>query len=136
MAIPEAVVEAVVTEVSSRLSDPNYAQVAVGTFVERHPDAARFVSARMDDAGGGEGVIHTVFHAQVLSECFDRHLGRLAPSVGFAELDAAAVPDPFTTLSELQPALASYLVSNVEEEAQRKLVGHLGLALHHAAGGA
>ena len=36
-AVPEALVEAVVREVSERLADPAYAQLAVGSFVAAQP---------------------------------------------------------------------------------------------------
>lgn len=122
-------------DVSKRLGDPSYAQVAVGTFVENHPDAARFVSARMGRVGSGEGVVHCVFHAQVMAECLARHRGAEVPRVAFADLDVAAGPDPLASFAARQPALASYLASNVDDDAQRRLAAHVGLALDHAARG-
>ena len=127
--IPEAVVEAVVSDVSVRMSEPNYAQVAIGNFVQSHPDAGRFITAHLDDLGGGEGVMHAVFHAEVLDECFRRHLGRSLTPIGFADLDVAAQGDPPAVFATRQPALASYVASNVEEEPLRKLLSLIGVAM-------
>ncbi len=127
--IPEAVVEAVVSDVSSRMSEPNYAQIAIGNFVQSHPDAGRFITAHLDDLGGGEGVMHAVFHAEVLDECFRRHLGRSLTPISFDALDLAAQTDPTEGFSERQPALASYVASNVEEEPLRKLLALIGVAM-------
>lgn len=132
-AIPEELVQQVVTETSERMSkDPNYAQLAVGNFVQAHPNVSRYVTAHSDSIGG-EGVIHVVFHAEVLAECFRRHLGRDIPSVGFAELDAAATGETTERFRESQPALADYVRSNVEEGAMRDVLALIGVAFHDAA---
>jgi hypothetical protein len=127
--VPESVVEKVVQGVSKRLADPNYAQVAVGTFVQTFPDVSRFITAHADELGGGEAVIHVVFHAQVLAEAFEVHRGRGPNEVGFGELDEAAKGDVEKRFSEAEPALASYVASNVDEAPVRKLLAHIGLAL-------
>jgi len=132
MGIPEKLVAAVVADVSERMADPNYAQVAIGTFVQAHPDVSRFVTAHTDELGGGEGVMHTVFHAELLAECFRRHRDKDTQPVGFPELDAVAHDDPIAELTRVQPALASYLVSNVDSPQMRKIVAHIGLALSAA----
>lgn len=132
MGIPEKLVAAVVSDVSERMADPSYAQVAIGTFVQAQPDVSRFVTAHSDELGGGEGVIHAVFHAEVLAECFRRHRDRATPPIGFPELDAVAHGDPIAELTRLQPALASYLASNVDSEPVRRVVAHVGLALDAA----
>lgn len=126
--------EEVVARTSERMSaDPNYAQLAVGNFVQQHPNVSRYVTANSDSIGG-EGVIHVVFHAEVLAECFRTHLGSDIPSVGFAELDAAAAGDREKRFREAQPALADYLRSNVEEEPMREVLALIGLAFHDVAG--
>ena len=134
-AIPEALVAEVVSYTSEQMSkDPGYAQMAVGSFVQAHPDVSRFVAANTDSIGG-EGVIHTVFHAEVLAECFRRHLGRELRAVRFATLDAAASVDgdAITRLSSSQPALADYVKSNVDEEAIQKLLALIALAFDRVA---
>jgi len=132
MPVPEELVAEVVSAVSERLADPNYAQIAVGTFAQAHPDVSRYVTAHTEELGGGEAVIHTVFHAQLLAECFDRHRGRATPPIGFAELDATSTGDAMEAFAKKQPALASYLASNVDSGQIRELVAHIGLALEQA----
>jgi len=130
--IPEDVVESVVGEVSVKMSEPSYAQVAIGSFVQAHPDAGRFITAHLDELGGGEGVMHAVFHAQVLNECFTRHHGRALEPIGFGALDAAAKGDPVAGLAKRQPALSSYVVSNVDSEPLKKLLCLVGVAMDDA----
>lgn len=132
-AIPEQLVEEVVTETSERMAkDPSYAQLAVGNFVQVHPNVSRYVTAH-SEALGGEGVIHVVFHAEVMAECFRRHLGRDLRSVGFPELDAAAAGDTGARFREAQPALSDYLASNVDEPPMREVLALIGLAFDDAA---
>lgn len=127
--IPEKVVEEVVGEVSQKMADPSYAQVAIGSFAQSHPDTGRFITAHLDELGGGEGVMHAVFHAEVLNECFRRHHGRSLSPVGFEVLDMASQGDPVEKLEKLQPALASYVASNVDDPAMRKLLALIGVAM-------
>lgn len=128
--IPEEVVESVVSDVSKRMaSDPTYSQVAIGSFAQAHPDASRFITAHLDDLGGGEGVMHAVFHAQVLNECFERHFGRVLTPIDFVDLDKAAHGDPIEKLLDRQPGLASYVASNVDEAPLKRLVSLLGVAM-------
>lgn len=133
--VPESVVAEVVREVSERMGDPGYAQVAIGSFAEAHPDAGRYVTAQLDELGSGEAVMHTVFHAEVLNECFRRHLGRDLTPVRFRDLDRVARvgSDAFSTLRACEPALADYLASNVDAEAMQKLLALIGLAMNRAA---
>lgn len=132
--IPENLVEQVVAQTSERMAaDAGYAQLAVGSFVQAQPSVSRYVTANTDSLGG-EGVIHVVFHAEVMAECFRSHLGRDVPPVGFAELDAASSGDRFERFREAQPALADYLQSNVEEEPVRDVLALIGLAFHESAG--
>ncbi|MDH5493179.1 MAG: hypothetical protein OEY14_14585 [Myxococcales bacterium] len=133
MRVGEDVVEAVATEVSMRMQEPTYAHVAVGSFVQAFPDLSRFLTAKTDALGGGEAVIHAVFHAEVLAECFRRATHAELASIGFVELDAAAGPDRLEALSELEPAIASYIASNIDAPPLRELLAHLGLALRAAA---
>lgn len=130
--IPEPIVEAVVTEVSARMSEPGYAQLAIGSFAQSHPDAGRFITAQVDALGGGEAVMYTVFHAHVLDECFRRHRGRAGRPIGFRDLDLAAKGDPQAKLSARQPALASYVASNVDSDAQRRLLALIAVAMDRA----
>lgn len=133
--IPEDLVAEVVDRTSHLMAtDPNYTQLAVGSFVQAHPDVSRYVTANTEELGG-EGVIHAVFHAQVMSECFRRHLGRDLPAVRFRDLDAVASSDgePRDRFYAAQPALAGYLTSNVDEEPLRNVLALIGLAFDRAA---
>lgn len=127
--IPEKVVEEVVGEVSQKMADPTYAQIAIGGFAQAHPDVGRFITAHLEELGGGEGVMHAVFHAEVLNECFRRHHGRSLSPVGFEVLDMASKGDPTAKLEKLQPGLAAYVASNVESEPMRRLLALIGVAM-------
>ena len=127
--IPEEVVESVVSDVSKRMADPTYSQLAIGSFAQAHPDASRFITAHLDDLGGGEGVMHAVFHSQVLNECFERHNGRSLTPIGFGDLDDAAQGDPVEKLAKRQPGLSSYIASNCDSPALQKLVSLIGVAM-------
>lgn len=126
--VPEELIEAVVKDVSARLADPSYAQVAVGSFVAAQPHVARFLSAQ-GSAIGGEGVVHAAFHLELLREALERHLGEPPRVASFRDLDVTAGKDAARRFAATQPALASYLASNVEDEALRELLAHVGLAL-------
>ncbi|MEM9067669.1 MAG: hypothetical protein AAGE52_04160 [Myxococcota bacterium] len=128
MAVPEELVAQVVTDVSQRLSDPQYTQIAVGRFVQTQPQVSQFLSARAAKIGG-EAVITAVFHAEVVSECLRRHFQRSElPPIGFGELNAAAA-DSMKRLEEGEPAIANYLASNVEEAELRGVVALVAVAL-------
>lgn len=131
--IPESLVASVVTEVSQRMNDPGYAQMAIGGFVQSHPDVSRYITAQLDELGGGEAVMHTVFHAEVLHECFRRHAAQDLPAIRFRDLDAAANGDEVAGLYASEPALADYLASNVDVEAMRKVLSLIALAMARVA---
>jgi hypothetical protein len=129
MPVPEELVAEVVAEVSEKMADPSYAQVAIGGFAQSHPDVGRYITAHLDELGGGEAVMHAVFHAEVINECYRRHLGRHLSPVGFGELDEASQVDVVTTLKDRQPAIADYVASNVETRAMRELLALVALAM-------
>ncbi|HEY8429491.1 MAG TPA: hypothetical protein VIL20_13995 [Sandaracinaceae bacterium] len=134
MPIPESQVAAVVAEVSQRMSEPTYAQLAIGSFAQAHPDVGRYITAHLDDLGGGEAVMHAVFHAEVLNECFRRYLDRELPPVRFGDLDAAArTGDPIERFRATEPALADYVATNVESEPMRRVLALVALAMSHKA---
>ena len=127
--IPESLVAEVVSEVSERMSDPTYPQVAIGTFAEAHPDAGRYITAHHEELGGGEGIMHTVFHAEVIHECFRRHVRRDISPVRFTALDRASGRDPSATLAKRQPAIADYIASNVDGDAMKRILSLVALAM-------
>ena len=129
-AVPEAVVERVVAEVSRRLEDPSYAQVAVGQLVESQPFVSRYLSARTDALGGGEVVIHAAFHLDTLASCFRAHLDVAAlEPLPFADLDAASGDDVASRFAGAQPALAAYVATNTNGAALRETLALVGLAM-------
>ena len=129
MPVPEAAVEKVVKSVSKKMRDPSYAQVAVGSFVEAQPDLTQFVTAQSDDLGGTDAVVMAIFHAEVLAECFRAHTKRELRAVGFPDLDQVATKDPLAKLGEEEPALASYVASNIDGDKPRAILAHVALAL-------
>lgn len=128
-AIPEATVAAVVSEISERMKNPKFAELAVGDFVQSHPDAGRFVTAQAKALGGSEAVVHVIFHAQVIAECFRKHGRTRIRPVSFAALDRAAGENRLAALSQVEPALADYIGSNVEAPAEREAIAHISLAI-------
>jgi hypothetical protein len=129
-AIPEALVATVVREVSQKMKSPEYAQTAVGAFVQRHPDVGRWVAAQAADVGGAAGVATVIFHAELLNECYRRHAGKNPSTVRFTTLDVAAKGDPLKSLGTKQPALHDYLAANVEGAKPTKVLATIALALH------
>lgn len=132
MHVPETTIAEVVKDVSDKMSDPNYTSVLVGGFVQEQPPAAQYISAQADDLGGPEGVVHAIFHAAVVGVCFQRELGRSLPELSFEELDRAAAEDREAQLKEQQPAVLEYLKANVENEAMRRVVMLVALAMESA----
>lgn len=131
MPIPEKVVAEVVKEAGVKMSDPKYAQTMVGSWVQQQPQAAKYVSAHVKELGGAEGVVNTVFHAALLASCFLRHHGRSVRRMSFADLDAVAEGDREAILRQRQPALADYLVANVEHAEMRRVLALLVLGMDH-----
>lgn len=132
MSVPESVVQQVVTEISTQMQDPSFVQLSVGLFVESQPQISRFWSAKAARIGGASSLVHLVFHAQVMLECIRRHRDVAPAEVSFAVLDQASQTGDFMqAFSEREPHLASYVASNIEEEALRRELCRIGLALVH-----
>lgn len=128
-AVPEELVARVVSDISARMTDPQFVQIVVGRFVQAQPAISQFLSARASSFGG-EAVIHAAFHSDIVSECFRRQLGRdVLPEVGFPDLDRVAEQASLTKLADEQPAIANYLASNVEAEALRDVIALVARAL-------
>lgn len=129
MRIREETVIEVVTEASAKMSDPNYSAVLVGGFVQTQGHAAQYISAHADELGGPEGVVHTIFHAALMGECFKRANNRTVRTMSFDELNHVADGDREETLKGLQPAVLEYLKANVESEAMRRVLMLVALAM-------
>ncbi|MET0343917.1 MAG: hypothetical protein ABW252_23080 [Polyangiales bacterium] len=129
MPVPESVVASVVQDTSERMRDPEFTQLTVGHFVESQPELARYLSARAGRIGGAQGVLEAAFHAERLSECLHRHAGKPPRVVDLRTLDRASKGDPVAAFTEREPALASYVASNVDGEPLRREICRLALAL-------
>jgi hypothetical protein len=135
MPVPESVVARVVGETSTNMGDPQFAQVAVGHFVQSQPDLASYLSSCGPRIGGAQGVLEVAFHAELLSECLRQAHGREdLPRVPFRLLERAAKGNALTDFTDAEPALASYVGSNVEREPVRIELCRIGLALTFALG--
>lgn len=129
MPVLESVVAGVVHDTSERMKDPRFTELTVGNFVETQSELARFLSAKSARLGGAQGVLEVAFHAELLSECLRRSAGRALPAVDLRTLDRAAKADAVAVFSAREPALASYVASNVEQESLRLELCRIGLAL-------
>lgn len=130
MAVDESLVASVVSETSERMKDPNFVQLSVGNFVETQPQLAAYLSGKSAQIGGAQGVLELAFHAEFLSECLAKSSGRDAlPVVSFELLDRASRGDPRALFSEREPALASYVASNIEGGALCTELCRIGLSL-------
>jgi len=133
MAVAESLVASVVADISARMKDPRFTQIAVGHFVESQPQLAQYMSVKAARIGGAQGVLELAFHAGFLCECLKKHTGRDLPTVDFKLLDFASQGDPVARFTAREPALASYVGSNLDQENQRVELCRIGLALVMAA---
>ncbi len=130
MPVSEEVVGAVVADISERMKDPAFAQLAVGSFVEGQPQISRFLSAKAGRLGGAQVLMELVFHAEVLRECLSRsQAGRDVPEVDYPMLDKASQGDFTKAFTKREPHLANYVASNLEQDNQRAELCRVGLAL-------
>jgi hypothetical protein len=129
MPVLEDVVASVVNDTSERMSDPQFAQIAVGHFAEAQPHLASYVSGRASSIGGAQGVLEVAFHAELLCECLRKLRGKELPVVPLRFLERAAKGDTVAEFTAAEPALASYVASNVESERLRLELCRVGLAL-------
>jgi hypothetical protein len=129
MPVPEAVVTSVVAHTSEQMKDPNFVQLSVGSFVEGQPHLSRFLSAKAARLGGAEALVQLAFHGQVLLECLHSHKASAVPVVDFPLLDRASQGDFVAVFTAREPALASYVASNIEDARLRSELCRIGLAL-------
>ncbi len=131
MAVPENVVTGVVAEVSREMQNHEYGQVAIGTFAEAQPNAARYLSAQAKLLGD-EGIVHAVFHAHVVSACVQKQSDAPLPVLTFPDLDKAAKGMAEKRLQEAEPAISEYVTTNIEIPPMRRSVAIIALALSAA----
>ena len=121
-------VAAVVTEASAKMSDPNYASVLVGGFVQQQTPVSNFISAHERELGGAEGVVGVIFHCALVAECYKRNGGKVR-TLSYEDLDAAARGEPLVRLEKAQLPLHEFIKANIENEESQKLVAMIALAL-------
>jgi hypothetical protein len=129
MPVSEAVVAAVVADVSERMKDPDFVQLSVGSFVEAQPQISRFLSAKAGRLGGPQILVQLVFHAEVLRECLRRGQPDEVPEVPFPLLDRASQGDFAGAFTQREPHLANYVASNLDDAPLRQELCRVGLAL-------
>ncbi len=129
MRIKHEQVEAVVAEASKKMSEANYSAVMVGGFVQQQPAATQYISAHDRELGGTEAVVGVIFHAALLGVVFQRAAGRSIRTLSFEDLDSVSGGDPLVKLAERQPAVADFIVSNIEHVETRGVLALLALAM-------
>ena len=129
MRIKHEQVEAVVAEASKKMSEANYSAVMVGGFVQQQPAATQYISAHDRELGGTESVVGVIFHAALLGVVFQRAAGRSIRTLSFEDLDSVSGGDPLVKLAERQPAVADFIVSNIEHVETRGVLALLALAM-------
>jgi hypothetical protein len=121
-------VAAVVTEASTKMSDPNYASVLVGGFVQQQTPVSNFISAHERELGGAEGVVSVIFHCALVAQCYVRNGGKMR-TLSYEDLDAAARGEPLVRLEKAQLPLHEFIKANVENEEAQKLIAMIALAI-------
>ena len=129
MKIPSETVAQIVSEASEKMSDPNYSAVVVGGFVQSQPAVAQYISSYEQEIGGATGVVHAIFHAALLSQCFYRTLQRDVPCLQFEDLNHVSNGDKQQKLKQQQPALLTYIDANVEDKTIRDILILVALAM-------
>ena len=132
MKLTQDQVAAVVTEASQRMSDPNYASLMVGGFVQSQTPVAQFISAHADELGGAEAIVNVIFHCALVAECFRRN-GWKGRELSYDDLDGAARGEPLPRLQEAQLPLHEFIKANVEQESAQNLVAMIALAIDGSA---
>lgn len=121
-------VASVVAEASTRMSDPNYASVLVGGFVQQQTPVSNFISAHERELGGAEGVVNVIFHCALVAQCYQRNGGKVR-TLSYEDLDAAARGEPLVRLEKAQLPLHEFIKANVENEDAQKLIAMIALAI-------
>ena len=128
MKLTKEQVAAVVTEASTKMSDPNYASVMVGGFVQTQQPVAQFISAHERELGGAEAIVNVIFHCALVATCYQRSGGRMR-TLSYEDLDAAARGEPLARLEKAQLPLHEFIKANVENVDAQKLIALIALAI-------
>lgn len=128
MKLTKEQVAAVVTEASTKMSDPNYSAVLVGGFVETQEQVAQFISAHERELGGAEAIVNVIFHCALVATAFQR-AGVRVRTMTYEDLDAAARGVPLANLEKKQLPLHEFICANVENVEAQNLVAMIALAI-------
>lgn len=132
MKIPTDTVATVVSEVSTKMSDPNYSAVMVGGFVQQQTATAQYLGAHEDELGGTEQVVNAIFHAAVIGLVFQRANNRTVRELDFDDLNHAAEGDAEAHLAEVQPAVYEYIKANVDTDPMKRTLYLIASAMDWA----
>ena len=121
-------VAAVVAEAGKKMSDPNYASVLVGEFVQHQVQVTQFISAHEQELGGADAIVNVIFHCALVATMFQRVNGRVR-TLSYEDLDGAAVGDTLPRLEKAQLPVHEFILANVEKPEAQKLVAMIALAI-------
>ncbi|MBK9035888.1 MAG: hypothetical protein IPL61_32335 [Myxococcales bacterium] len=127
MPLKKEAVTAVVAEASKKMSDPNYAAVMVGGFVQTQTALTQFISAHEDELGGADAIVNVVFHAALIGAAFHRGTGRAPRIASFDDLDRASGGDPLALLAQVQPFVHGFIDENVTDPEAKKVLALIAL---------
>jgi len=128
MKLTKEQVAAVVTEASTKMSDPNYSAVLVGGFVQSQEQVAQFISAHERELGGAEAIVNVIFHCALVATAFQR-AGARVRTMSYEDLDAAARGVPLSNLEKKQLPLHEFICANVENVEAQNLIAMIALAI-------
>ena len=128
MPLPKEAVTAVVAEASKKMSDPNYAAVLVGGFVQAQSAITQYISAHDVELGGADAIVNVVFHAALIGQFFQRGTGRSPRIVSFDDLDRAAGGDSLALLAQVQPFVHGFIDEFVTDPEARRILALIALA--------
>ena len=121
-------VASVVSEASTKMSDPNYSAVLVGGFVQSQTPVSNFISAHERELGGAEAIVQVIFHCALVMECYRRNGGKIR-TLSYEDLDAAARGNPIVNLEKKQLPLHEFIMANVENAEAQNLIAMIALAI-------
>jgi hypothetical protein len=131
MRLTKEQVASVVTEASSKMTDPQYSSMLVGGFVQSQTPVAQFITAHERELGGTEAIVSVIFHCALVAQCYQRAGGRVR-TLSYEDLDAAARGEPLARLEKAQLPLHEFIKANIENEEAQKLVAMIALAIDGA----
>ena len=129
MPLKKEAVTAVVADASKQMSDPNYAAVLVGGFVESQTAVTQYVSAHDVELGGADAIVNVIFHAALIAQFYQRGTGRSPKIASFDDLDRAAGGDSLALLAEVQPFIHGFIDENVTDHEAKRILALIALAL-------